>query len=305
MSDIVAGIISGDKRSISRAISIIDNQEPESSNIIQQIFTMTGKARTIGFTGAAGAGKSTIIGKLAAEFNKLGYKVGVLAIDPTSPFTGGAILGDRVRMMSTISGDIYMRSLASRGADGGISESLRNVTRILDAAGFDIILIESVGAGQLEIEISKAVNITVVVFTPQTGDSVQAIKAGLTEIGDLYVINKSDLDGSSVFFNTIRDLVGDHKKLVLKCSGRTGKGIKELAINLEKQFNDANSKNKEEQLILFELEAMILNIIKEKTKSRIMNSKKFEYLVAKILRKEIDPFAAASEFATSILNKGD
>lgn len=305
MSDIVAGIISGDKRSISRAISIIDNQEPESSNIIQQIFTMTGKARTIGFTGAAGAGKSTIIGKLAAEFNKLGYKVGVLAIDPTSPFTGGAILGDRVRMMSTISGDIYMRSLASRGADGGISESLRNVSRILDAAGFDIILIESVGAGQLEIEISKAVNITVVIFTPQTGDSVQAIKAGLTEIGDLYVINKSDLDGSSVFFNTIRDLVGDHKKPVLKCSGRTGKGIKELAINLEKQFNDANSKNKEEQLILFELEAMILNIIKEKTKSRIMNSKKFEYLVAKILRKEIDPFAAASEFATSILNKGD
>ncbi|MGA8843668.1 MAG: methylmalonyl Co-A mutase-associated GTPase MeaB [Nitrososphaeraceae archaeon] len=305
MSDIVAGIISGDKRSISRAISIIDNQEPESSNIIQQIFTMTGKARTIGFTGAAGAGKSTIIGKLAAEFNNLGYKVGVLAIDPTSPFTGGAILGDRVRMMSTISGDIYMRSLASRGADGGISESLRNVTRILDAAGFDIILIESVGAGQLEIEISKAVNITVVVFTPQTGDSVQAIKAGLTEIGDLYVINKSDLDGSSVFFNTIRDLVGDHKKLVLKCSGRTGKGIKELATNLEKQFNNANSKNKEEQLISYELEAMILNIIKEKTRSRIMNSKKFEYLVAKILRKEIDPFAAASEFATSILNKGD
>jgi LAO/AO transport system kinase len=305
MSDIVAGILSGDKRSISRAISIIDNQEPESSNIIQQIFTMTGKARTIGFTGAAGAGKSTIIGKLAAEFNKLGYKVGILAIDPTSPFTGGAILGDRVRMMSTISGDIYMRSLASRGADGGISESLRNVTRILDAAGFDIILIESVGAGQLEIEISKAVNITVVVFTPQTGDSVQAIKAGLTEIGDLYVINKSDLDGSSVFFNTIRDLVGDHKKLVLKCSGRTGKGIKELAINLEKQFNDANSKNKEEQLISFELEAMILNIIKEKTRSRIMNSKKFEYLVAKTLKKEIDPIAAASEFAKSILNKGD
>ena len=203
MSDIVAGIISGDKRSISRAISIIDNQEPESSNIIQQIFTMTGKARTIGFTGAAGAGKSTIIGKLAAEFNNLGYKVGVLAIDPTSPFTGGAILGDRVRMMSTISGDIYMRSLASRGADGGISESLRNVTRILDAAGFDIILIESVGAGQLEIEISKAVNITVVVFTPQTGDSVQAIKAGLTEIGDLYVINKSDLDGSLCFLTQL------------------------------------------------------------------------------------------------------
>jgi LAO/AO transport system kinase len=303
MSNIIDGILKGDKRSISRAISIIDNQEPESSNIIKQIFAKTGKAKTIGFTGAAGAGKSTVIGKLATEFSNLGYKVGVLAIDPTSPFTGGAILGDRVRMMSTIDGDIFMRSLASRGAEGGISQSLRNVARILDAAGFEIILIESVGAGQLEIEISKAVNITVVVFTPQTGDSIQAIKAGLTEIGDLYVINKSDLEGTSVLFNTIRDLVGDYKKPVIKCSGKTGKGIKELAINLEGQLNDIIRKNKEEQLISFELEAMILNIIKEKTRDIIMENKNFESLVAKILKKEIDPFAAASEFAKSIINE--
>ena len=194
MSNLVAGILKGDKRLISRAISIVDNNDPESVKIIQGIFKKTKNAKTIGFTGSAGSGRGTLIGRLASEFHSLGYKVAVIAVDPSSPITGGALLGDRVRMMS-VSDEIYVRSLASRGAEGGISRSLRNVVRILDAAGYNLILVESVGAGQSEIEISKAVNITVVIFNPQTGDSIQAIKAGLTEIGDIYVINKSDLEG--------------------------------------------------------------------------------------------------------------
>ena len=205
MSELVAGILNGDKRSISRAITVVDNNEPDSIKIIHEIFRKTKNAKTIGFTGSAGSGKSTLIGRLAAEFHSLGYKVAVLAVDPSSPITGGALLGDRVRMM-TISDEIYVRSMASRGAEGGISRSLRNVVRILDAAGYNLILVESVGAGQLEIEISKAVNITVVIFNPQTGDSVQAIKAGLTEIGDIYVVNKSDLDGATILYNIIYDL---------------------------------------------------------------------------------------------------
>lgn len=300
MSQLVSGILKGDKRSISRAISIVDNNEPQSEKIIHEIFKKTKNARTIGFTGSAGSGKSTLIGRLAAEFHSLGYKVAVIAVDPSSPITGGALLGDRVRMMS-ISDEIYVRSLASRGAEGGISRSLRNVVRILDAAGYNLILIESVGAGQLEIEISKAVNITVVIFNPQTGDSIQAIKAGLTEIGDIYVVNKSDLEGATILFNIVSDLVGNNKKLVFKCSAKMNKGIKELTKSLVKLLNDETYLAREKSILENELRDMILNLIKEKSIEKIMKSHEYRKLVTKILKKEVEPYNAALNFANKII----
>jgi len=300
VSELVSGILKGDKRSISRAISIVDNNESEALKIIHGIFKKTKNARTIGFTGSAGAGKSTLIGRMAAEFHTLGYKVAIVAVDPSSPITGGALLGDRVRMMS-ISDEIYMRSLASRGTEGGISRSLRNVVRILDAAGYNLILIESVGAGQLEIEISKAVNITVVMFNPQTGDSIQAIKAGLTEIGDVYVINKSDLEGATILYNIIADLVGDNKKLVLKCSAKMNKGIKELTRTLVKMLDDEKYRAREKSILENELRDMILNVIKEKSIEKIMKSHEYEKLVNKILKKEVEPYSAALNFADKII----
>jgi LAO/AO transport system kinase len=236
MLPIVKGLLEGERRSLSRAISIVDNDEPDSKIILRQIFGKTGNAKTVGFTGPGGAGKSSLIGKLVPELQAMRYKTAIIAVDPTSAITGGAILGDRVRMQGVIEDDnLFMRSLASRGAVGGISNSLRNVIRILDAAGYDLILIESVGAGQLEIEISKIVNITAVVFTPYTGDNIQAIKAGLSEIGDLYVINKGDLQGSSTLFNSILDLIGNTEKkpVVLKASAKTGMGIKKLAYSID------------------------------------------------------------------------
>ena len=178
MLPIVKGLIKGDRRSLARAITIVDNHEPESRQIIKEIFGRTGKARTVGFTGPGGAGKSSLVGRLIPECQALGRKVAVLAVDPTSPITGGAILGDRVRMLTNLEDErVFMRSMASRGAVGGVSKSLRNAIRVLDAAGYDLILVESVGAGQLEIEITKAVDLTVVVFTPNTGDNVQAAMA--------------------------------------------------------------------------------------------------------------------------------
>ena len=300
MSQLVCGILKGDKRSISRAISIVDNNEPQSVKIIHEIFKKTKNARTIGFTGSAGSGKSTLIGRLAAEFHSLGYKVAVIAVDPSSPITGGALLGDRVRMMS-ISDEIYVRSLASRGAEGGISRSLRNVVRILDAAGYNLILIESVGAGQLEIEISKAVNITVVIFNPQTGDSIQAIKAGLTEIGDIYLVNKSDLEGATILFNIVADLVGNNKKLVFKCSAKMNKGIKELTKSLVKLLNDETYLAREKSILENELRDMILNLIKEKSIEKIMKSHEYRKLVTKILKKEVEPYNAALNFANKII----
>ena len=300
MSQLVSGILKGDKRSISRAISIIDNNEPQSVKIIHEIFKKTKNARTIGFTGSAGSGKSTLIGRLAAELHSLGYKVAIIAVDPSSPITGGALLGDRVRMMS-ISDEIYVRSLASRGAEGGISRSLRNVVRILDAAGYNLILIESVGAGQLEIEISKAVNITVVIFNPQTGDRIQAIKAGLTEIGDIYVVNKSDLDGATILFNIVSDLVGNDKKLVFKCSAKMNQGIKELTKSLVKLLDDETYQAREKSILENELKDMILNVIKEKSIEKIMKSHEYRKLVTKILKKEVEPYNAALNFANKII----
>ena len=300
MSELVAGILKGDKRSISRAISIVDNNEPNSVKIIHDIFKKTRNAKTIGFTGSAGSGKSTLIGRLATEFHSLGYKVAVIAVDPSSPITGGALLGDRVRMM-TISDEIYVRSMASRGAEGGITRSLRNVVRILDAAGYNLILVESVGAGQLEIEISKAVNITVVIFNPQTGDSIQAIKAGLTEIGDVYVVNKSDLEGATILYNIIFDLVGNNKKLVFKCSAKLKKGINELTKSLVKLLDDEKYEAREKLILENELTDMILNVIKEKSIEKIMNSQEYKKLVIKILKKEVEPYNAALNFANKII----
>jgi LAO/AO transport system kinase len=300
VSNLVAGILKGDKRSISRAISIVDNNDPESVKIIQGIFKKTKNAKTIGFTGSAGSGKSTLIGRLASEFHSLGYKVAVIAVDPSSPITGGALLGDRVRMMS-VSDEIYVRSLASRGAEGGISRSLRNVVRILDAAGYNLILVESVGAGQLEIEISKAVNITVVIFNPHTGDSIQAIKAGLTEIGDIYVINKSDLEGATILYNIISDLVGNHKKLVFKCSARLKKGVKELTRALVKLLDEEKYLSREKSILENELKDMILNEVKEKSIEKIMKSEEYRELVSKVLKKEVEPYNAALNFANKII----
>jgi LAO/AO transport system kinase len=300
VSDLVAGILKGDKRSISRAISIVDNNDPDSVKIIHGIFKKTKNAKTIGFTGSAGSGKSTLIGRLASEFHSLGYKVAVIAVDPSSPITGGALLGDRVRMMS-VSDEIYVRSLASRGAEGGISKSLRNVVRILDAAGYNLILVESVGAGQLEIEISKAVNITVVIFNPQTGDSIQAIKAGLTEIGDIYVINKSDLEGATILHSIISDLVGNHKKLVFKCSAKLKKGVKELTRALVKLLDEEKYLSREKSILENELKDMILNEVKEKSIEKIMKSEEYRKLVSKVLKKEVEPYNAALNFANKII----
>ena len=291
MLPIVEGILKGDKRSISRAISIIDNDESDSREIIQEIFTKTGRGRTIGFTGAGGAGKSTLIGKLAHEFQKMGHKVAVLAIDPSSPITGGAILGDRVRMLSSLGDKIYMRSMASRGAEGGVSKSLRNVIRILDAAGYQIILVESVGAGQSEVEISKIVNVTVVLYTPNTGDGIQAIKAGLSEIGDVYVVNKSDLTGASFIYGILLDLIADKK--VLKCSARTGKGVRQIAQELNHMLHEQKYIQKERAMIEAEMLDMILNIVKENSLQLLGNNKQYGGYIDKVLKKEIDPYSAA------------
>jgi LAO/AO transport system kinase len=304
---IVEGILKGDRRSLSRAISIIDNEEGEYQEIVTQIFQNTGKAMTIGLTGAGGSGKSTLIGKLIDEFKRYGYKIAIIAVDPTSPVTGGAILGDRIRMQSNLmdKSEVFMRSIASRGAIGGISRSLRNIVRILDAAGYDLIIVESVGAGQLEIEVSKVVNLTIVVFTPNTGDKVQAVKAGITEIGDVYVVNKTDLEGAKTLYNTIRDLIGEteRKPIILKCSAKNGTGIKEVAETISNMLNEQvdKFKAKDQELLEIELKDMVLNILKDKMIRMLNDNPTYHNFIDKIQNKKMDPFQAAEELTSNLL----
>ena len=306
MLPIVKGLLAGDRRALARAISIVDNDEPESREIIKQIFSKTGNIRTVGFTGPGGAGKSSLVGKLIPECEALGYKVAVLAVDPTSPITGGAILGDRVRMQANLGNEkVFMRSMASRGAMGGVSKSLRNAIRILDVAGYNIVLIESVGAGQLEVEISKVVDLTVVVFTPHTGDNVQAVKAGLTEIGDIYVVNKADLEGATSLYQTVVDLIGDtdRKPAVLKTSAKTGTGVNELAKNINKLLKEKsiNYKERERKMLEDELTDMILSILEKKVSSILAKEKIYSEFIDRLARKEIDPYIAAEELAGTLL----
>jgi LAO/AO transport system kinase len=306
MLQIVKRLIEGDRRSLARAISMVDNNDPDSHGIVREIFSLIGRSKTVGFTGPAGSGKSSLIGALVSSFKSLGHRVAVLAVDPTSPITGGAILGDRVRMQVTMEDhDVFMRSLASRGAVGGVSKSLRNVIRILDVAGFDLILVESVGAGQLEVQISGIVDITIVVLNPQSGDNIQSIKAGLNEIGDIYVINKGDLEGAGNLFGSILEFVGDttRKPSVLKVSTRTGEGVPNLATLIDEKLisNNAHIKEKKRNMLRNELEEMIVQALERRAKYLLKDNSLYEDYVTMLIEKKIDPYLAAERVSAEIL----
>ena len=303
--DLSSDLKKAKRGAIAKAISIIENDEKESRKLIKKIFKTSGKSTVIGITGPAGAGKSSLIDKTSIQLKKLGMKPAVLAIDPTSHVSGGAILGDRVRMTESTDSGMYIRSIASRGAIGAISRSIRNSIRVLEYAGFNPIIIESVGAGQTEIEISNIADITVVVFNPYTGDSIQTIKAGITEIGDIYIVHKSDLDGASQLFQSVQDFIGTVEKnpLILQVSSKTGKGISEFIKELRKLMvkKKKDKKLSEKQKLAKELDDIILNNISQKVSSILHSSKSYSGYLKKVQEKKIDPFEAADNISKSIL----
>jgi len=303
--DLSSDLKKAKRGAIAKAISIIENDEKESRKLIKKIFKTSGKSIVIGITGPAGAGKSSLIDKTSIQLKKLGMKPAVLAIDPTSHVSGGAILGDRVRMTESTDSGTYIRSIASRGAVGAVSRSIRNSVRVLEYAGFNPIIIESVGAGQTEIEISNIADITVVVFNPYTGDSIQTIKAGITEIGDIYLVHKSDLDGASQLFQSVQDFIGTVEKnpLILQVSSKTGKGISEFIKELKKLMTKKKKDKKlsEKQRLAKELDDIILNNISQKVSSILHSSKSYSGYLKKVQEKKIDPFEAADNISKSIL----
>ena len=303
--DLSSDLKKAKRGAIAKSISIIENDEKESRKLIKKIFKTSGKSIVIGITGPAGAGKSSLIDKTSIQLKKLGMKPAVLAIDPTSHISGGAILGDRVRMTESTDSGTYIRSIASRGAVGAVSRSIRNSVRVLEYAGFNPIIIESVGAGQTEIEISNIADITVVVFNPYTGDSIQTIKAGITEIGDIYLVHKSDLDGASQLFQSVQDFIGTVEKnpLILQVSSKTGKGISEFIKELKKLMTKKKKDKKlsEKQKLAKELDDIILNNISQKVSSILHSSKSYSEYLKKVQEKKIDPFEAADNISKSIL----
>ncbi len=302
---IISDLKNAKRGAIAKAISIFENDEKESKKLIKKIFKTSGKSVIIGITGPAGAGKSSLIDKTAIKLKKLGMKPAVLAIDPTSHVSGGAILGDRVRMIESTDSGTYIRSIASRGATGAVSRSIRNSIRVLEYAGFDPIIIESVGAGQTEIEISNIADITVVVFNPHTGDSIQTIKAGITEIGDIYLVHKSDLEGASQLFQSVQDFIGTAEKnpLILKVSSKTEKGISEFITELKKLVKKRKKDKKLSEKIRLakELDEIILNNVNQKVARMLHSSKSYPVYLKKVQGKKIDPFEAAEKISNSII----
>jgi len=303
--DLSSDLKKAKRGAIAKAISIVENDEKESRKLIKKIFKTSGKSMVIGITGPAGAGKSSLIDKTSIQLKTLGMKPAVLAIDPTSHVSGGAILGDRVRMTESTDSGTYIRSIASRGAIGAVSRSIRNSVRVLEYAGFNPIIIESVGAGQTEIEISNIADITVVVFNPYTGDSIQTIKAGITEIGDIYLVHKSDLDGASQLFQSVQDFIGTVEKnpIILQVSSKTEKGISEFIKELRKLMvkKKKDKKLSEKQRLAKELDDIILNNISQKVASILHSSKSYSGYLKKVQEKKIDPFEAADNISKSIL----
>jgi len=312
MNDIASKVLKGEPRSVARLITLAENNSPDAAIAMTDIHPNTGEAHVIGITGVMGGGKSTLISEITREYRKQGKKVGIIAIDPTSPFSGGALLGDRVRMMELAMDEgVFIRSMGTRGMLGGLTSAVYDVVEILDASGKDIVIVETVGVGQAEVDVIKIADTTLVVLVPGLGDSIQTIKAGVMEIADIYVINKADRPDVNQTVAEVKSLVDidcsnkDRKKPVLTTNARNGEGIKELVNEIKKHKKYLDNSKEFDNKRMRRYEAELIEIIKKRLMNLIFDESKFkdkvESLIYKIFKKEVDPYTAADEILGKIL----
>jgi len=305
-NQLIERVIAGDATAVARAISKVEAGAPGSSELMKQIFPRTGRALIVGITGSPGAGKSSLVDKLAAFYRKQGERVGIVAVDPSSPFSGGAILGDRIRMQTlSLDKGVFIRSMATRGQLGGLARATVDAVAILDAAGYEKILVETVGVGQDEIEIAKAADVCVVVLVPGMGDDVQTMKAGIMEIGDVLVINKADRDG---VLRTEKELEGqlslavradEWQPPIVKTVAIENQGIAELAAAIDRARaaqQTMPAANQRRQAIA---RWRILELLRERLLSEALHRDstfdKLDRLAAEVANKERDPYSAIEE----------
>ena len=313
MDFLVQKALDGDHRSIARLISLVENESPFASQIMAHLYAYTGKAHIIGVTGSPGAGKSTLLDKLISSFKGMGKKIGVIAVDPTSPFSGGAILGDRLRMQDhALDADVFIRSMGTRGSLGGLSRAAYEAAMILDACGKDVIFIETVGVGQSEVDIVKIADTVCLLLVPGMGDDVQVMKAGIMEIADIFVINKADRDGAdrlAAEVNIMLDLYGKKawRPPVIKTIAETGEGIDELSKALldHRQYLSKSDEGKKRfySRIKMEVEEILKREIAKVVEERWKECCNDE-LISALCAKRIDPYTVAGRILGDIFSRG-
>jgi LAO/AO transport system kinase len=299
--ELIDAVIGGERRALGRLITRVENREPGWQDAMKALYPRTGTARIVGITGPPGAGKSSLTNRIAAILLKRGRRVGVIAVDPTSPFSGGALLGDRLRMrdVATASG-IFIRSMATRGTLGGLCQGARDVARILDAAGHELVLIETVGVGQDEIEVVKAADLVVVVCVPGQGDGIQTLKAGIMEIADLFVVNKADREGADELVADIRSMLALRGDLdgeatpVLETCALSGEGVDALVTALVERADWASSSGERtEARVREEILTLIERELARLVRRRFGGDSRLDEVVKSVQGGEIDPYSAA------------
>jgi LAO/AO transport system kinase len=299
-------LVAGEKRALARAITLIESDDPAGWELVREIYPRTGKARIVGFTGPPGVGKSTLVGALTAELRKTEREVAVLSIDPSSPFTRGALLGDRIRLTDHfLDPGVFIRSMASRGALGGLSEAAQQVALVMDAAGKDDVLIETVGVGQAEIDIVDHADTIVLALMPGSGDSIQALKAGVMEIPDIIVVNKSDHPMTDTMVREVRGVLAlSHdpegwKVPILRTEAARGEGVDELARQIDEHRSFIESAGTLEERRARNLRSEVLGIATSRMRRRLESTAaddpRTAELLERVVRRELDPASAASE----------
>jgi LAO/AO transport system kinase len=307
----VSRIRSGDPRALARAITTVENRAPESTELLKALFPHTGQARIIGLTGAPGAGKSTLVDQLAKEYRKQNKTVGIIAVDPTSPYTGGAILGDRIRMGSHFADPgIYIRSMATRGSLGGLAGTTSDVAAVLDASGRDLVLIETVGVGQDEVDIVRLAEITVVILVPGMGDDVQTIKAGIMEIADVFVINKSDREGAERVEREIRAMQSLSTRSdswtppIVKTVASDGQGVPELAKAIASYEDYLRTHNLSLQKRVQNWQERLVEMLRESLLQRVLRDEMGDGAIsryaAEIAEHKRDPYSLVEEIVSRL-----